>query len=502
MLEEKSLTERTLKRLRTLARGNHIDPQKIEIIESVEKVYTLTAQIKLNPTFDVKIRKDFGRPRTKNHKLLPSFAALQEEIEKQRESLNQKGDWLELALKELEKAKGHGWGHHGATLFWDKEKTLLTAHENCPTCRGSAQSPCPACQGLGVTHCIYCDGRGQETCPTCNGQGQDPSNPGNRCPQCNGNRFVPCRYCRATGRMPCEQCGGAGHLDCPDCQGTGFLSQEAQLKKCATISFHLGTTKDLPSGLLRLLQRIGEDNLPRHADITMAQANPETETASTVKLVAQIPYADIKIKIDGTPRMIAVFGQKAYLAGIPAFLDNSLKEARDLLLQAANGKGKIGKALETRVLQDALNLTLRGKIHPNELRRCYPIGLSATAAKEIMQNMGLALRSQTRKIRLVVAMSFLGAATLFFASLFFTSLFAKISAGWAPFTLLSVVFLLPFVTVGLCWFILINTTQWTLEQRFRSAKVGAKQPVGRVGYGTFAGIFVIYILMLIFSGIL
>ncbi len=502
MPNEMSLTEKTLKRLRTLARGNHIDLQKIEIIESVEKVYTLTAQVKLDPTFDVKIRKDFGRPKTKNHKLLPSFAALQEEIKKERESLDQKSDWLELALKELEKAKGHGWGHHGATLFWDKEKTLLTAHENCPTCRGSAQSPCPSCQGLGATHCIYCDGRGQETCPTCNGQGQDPSNPGNRCPQCDGSRFVPCRYCRATGRMPCEQCGGAGHLPCPDCQGTGFLSQEAQLKKCATLSFNLGSTKDLPSGLLRLLQRIGENNLPRHAEITMEQASAETGKPSTVNLTAHIPYADIKIKINDKPRMIAVFGQKAFLAGIPAFLDNSLKEARELLVNAAKGKGQIGKALEARALQDALNLTLRGKTHPNELRRCYPIGLSADAAREIMQNMGLALRSQTRKIRFIVATSFLGATTVFFASLFFTSLFAKMSLGWAPFTFLSVLVLLPFITVGLCWFILINTTQWALEQRFRSAKVGSKQPIGRVGYGTFAAIFVIYILMLLFAGVL
>ena len=503
MTKEQPLTQMALKRLKNLAKGNNIDPNKIEVIESTEQTYTIPAKLKLTPNIDVKVKKGIGRPKSKKGKLLPSFKALNQEIESEKKSIQDPSQWLNLALKELDSIKGHGWGHEGTTLFWDKQKTLLTAHENCPTCSGSGHSPCPTCQGLGTVHCIYCDGRKQEYCHLCQGRGKDLTNPKNNCSLCHGTRFIPCRYCRSLGRMTCGQCAGKGNLPCPDCRGTGFHAQQAQLKKCANLSFALSETRKIPSGLLRLMQRVGEDNLYRHAKITMTRSNTEKKKEpTTLLLTAHVPYADVKMRINGKGSMISVFGKNRRITGVPFFLDEAISESRKTLATVAQAKEKLNAALTTRVIQDALTLILQGKQHPNNLRRRYPIGLSANVAKEIMSHMNLSVRNLTRNARLILGSLYTVLANAFFAGIFFTSFFGNFVEGWNPALVYATLITIPFIAIGKCWFLLLYASRRILKSRFKKASIGPTQPVGRVGYIIFATNILLYGAILYFSGVI
>ncbi|MGE0109624.1 MAG: hypothetical protein AB7S81_07690, partial [Bdellovibrionales bacterium] len=347
------LTKTALAQLQKLAQGNLIDPNQIKLIETVEKTYVLPATIQLTPSVEVKTKQSVGRPKSKNHKLFPSFQELSKEIETQRASLQQGGEWVTAALEELKKTEGHGWGHDGSTLFWDKEKSLLAAHEACPSCHGTGQSPCPACQGVGTVHCYHCEGRQMEICPLCHGTGHDPAYPDRQCPQCLGEKQIFCRFCKATGRMPCEQCGGRGQLACPSCKGTGYFAKIAEVKKCASVTFRLGETTKIPSGLLRLLQRIGEANLHNHAKITMIPADEQNRKDSKIiNLTAHIPYADVKIKLGPKACIISVFGSKRRIAGVPHFLDVALEKPRTMLQAVARGHQYLDQALSARLMKE------------------------------------------------------------------------------------------------------------------------------------------------------
>ena len=499
MTEMQPLTQLAIARLKKLAEGNLIDPNKIELVESKETTYHLQATLRLTPSIEVQVKKRYGRPKNKNHRLLPSIEALTQEIEQQREDLQKSNKWLDAAYKELEKTPSHGWGQDGATLFWDKDKSILAAHDPCPTCNGTAQSPCHACQGIGTVHCYHCEGRFMELCPLCHGTGRDPAYPENKCPQCFGEKQIHCRFCNSTGRMPCEQCQGRGYQPCPDCKGTGYLSQLAQLKKCATIAFNLGQTQQIPSGLLRLIQRIGKDDLYKHADISMSRDDADP---LIIKLTAQIPYADIKLKLNDKACMISMFGKNNRMAGVPLFLDAALESTVALLKALAKGHGKIDPILKARMMHNALSLTLQGKKHPNELRRLYPVGLSAKIAKEIMTNMSLAVRNITRKTRIIVGSIFTLLAIGVFAGLFLTPLYAQMTTGWNPFLLYTVLALLPIITIGKCAVLLLYSSHHVLQKNFKKIKIGKTQPLGRAGYSLFAMIAASYLLILYFAGIL
>lgn len=503
MTEENPLTKTAITRLKKMAQGNNIALNKIELIETIEKTYQLQATIRLEPTIEVKTKKGFGRPKSKKHKLFGSIDELNKEIEKERTDLTETSAWIDMALKELNSTPGHGWGHQGATLFWDKDKTILTAHDACPTCHGTAQSPCPTCQGVGTVHCTYCEGRQMELCPLCHGAGEDPANPETQCYQCLGQKYIQCRHCHSTGRMPCPQCKGKGNTSCQECRGTGFHSQIAQVKKCATLSFQIGETRKIPSGLLRLMQRVGEDNLHRHAKITMISSSVEAgEDPTQIKLTAHVPYADVKTRLNGKACMFSVFGKNHRMAGVPLFLDAALEEQRTKLAAATKGQTTLNQAIHARLINDALLLILQSKQHPNNLRRLYPLGLSRKVAQEIMSNMDLVIRNMTRQTRLIAGSVFTLLATGFFAALFLTPLYTRITASWNPIVIKGILIVMPIGAMAKCIIVLLYTSRHILQNRFKKAKIGTAQPIGRVGYSFCAAIGLIYLLILYLAGII
>ena len=473
--------------------------EAVQLIDADEAVYILPGHAKLEPTFEPQTKIYAGSVTAKGARVLPSFAALHQEVDRLKSAFLDSTDWLPQALQELKTDPGHGWGQHGAHITLPAKNTLLAATENCPVCRGGARITCHQCQGEQRVVCSQCQGQRQENCFNCFGRGEDPANPQQPCPICHGTRLAPCRFCNATGELACPTCRGSGGTPCADCKGSGKISQEIAAEGQVRLEFNIGRGQDIPSGLLRALDRLEESKLPKgHADVVLIptdETDPKADKTN-LRLEASIPYADIHLRLNGKAVKIGAFGKRGVLFGVPAFLDQSLRPWLQPLEKAARGAETLEKALEARALRDALGLELNGKSAPDDLRRRYPLGLSQATARTIMLQMDQALRRMTLKARvLVAALSFVLSACAF-AALFLTPLHqtATESLPLASTALLD--FLLPVLALGLSWFSLNHATRWVLQKRYPEASLRLGQKIGKIGAGTMTGIVLAYLALL------
>ncbi len=487
------LAARALSRLRAYAKDNGIAPETIQVAQSHEEVYAAQGVIRLVPSFKVEISAGFGKIKRKNVQGFSSLAALREEIETRRQSFEKERSWLKEARAELEKTVGHGWGLDGAEVTWSDQVSHLYATESCIGCRGSGQIPCAECQSIGTVMCQNCEGRGQELCPHCLGRAFDPVNPEKKCPICEGTRFAPCRFCQGTGKILCPVCQGRRGTPCPDCQGTGFLNQEAKISVGATMSFSLGSTTNLPSGLLRTMDRLGVANLGKgHAEIALEKASAD-EDSHALRLTAKIPYAEIKMRFGKQEASVSVFGKKERLLGIPFFLDKASEEARAALKKAAAGAAPLEKALGLRLMNEALGLVLSGKKGTNELRRLYPVGLSGPAAEAIMKGLDQALKIATFRYRaLSGAAAFLGSC-LMFGLFFFSPLYGYLATNIHHGLLRVLEIFILLGAMGASWFFLGSSTRVALKRLFPNARISIAQNIGKTGYGFLGSLVVIYL---------
>ena len=501
------MTDQTIARLRGYGKGNGIKSEDIVLVETKEQVYALRGALTLTPHCDVKGKSSLGRIKGKGYRILSSFDELKTEVDTIKKDFEGAGEWTADAIKELENTTGHGWGLHGALLKWSDQKTLLSATENCPQCRGTALHPCTECQGIGSLPCHDCQSRGQEQCPQCAGHGHDPYNPNNKCPTCNGTGWALCRFCQGQMKKPCHICQGRGTSPCTACQGSGFLSQEVQISKGARMDFRLGSTSGLPSGLLRGVTRIGEDKLHKgHADITMKPRldeetkEPPKGVPLVIDLEAKIPYADIKLKIGATACVISSFGKQGKLSGLPAFLDEALAGARLHLDKAAKGREPLEMALSARAIKDAFGLVLSGKTHPNDLRRLYPVGLSGETAQEIMQNLGLYFRNSTARTRMIASFVYLVICAGGFAALCYSPLLPALTVTLGkPLTGLVKMLVLMTALAGY-WQTLRMAARSKISKQFNQAQISMAQTFGRTGYATLGVIVTLYFILLFLTG--
>lgn len=498
------LTQNTLAKITRLAQGNGIDLKSIEVIESKEETYTLEAQIRLTPLFDAQARSYAGPIKGKGAKAVAGFIALQQEVNSLKEKHNGSPEWVDEVVKELEKEPGYGWGHDNGKIVLPENQTTLAANEKCPACQAAGLITCAQCQGKGTVMCTYCYGRGEEPCTTCFGKGEDPAYPGQPCRVCRGTRMAPCRYCRNIstgpsglhpGLMLCPACNGKGGTPCPACQGKGSMTQEVKIETGATFKFQtLQSATPLPSGLLRMLDRLGMTSLPKgHADIERIEPEKgkEQEKDSTIHLKAKIPFAEIKMRLNGKPAIATAFGKKG-IVSMPPFLDESLKPFRDHLAQAAAGRNELDKALKARAINDALQLELSGRSTANDLRRLYPLGLSPGAAQEIMKNTGLALGQMTKRSRTSIAIVSLFLSAGVFAGFFLTPLGGQLEQDLPPKTFLLLKAFLPVILMGLSGYALSQATKLALQKRFPDLEIRLGQGIGKIGYSTLVAILALY----------
>jgi len=508
-----SLADQALSRLRKLADGNGIVPEKITLTKVEEDIYTIEGTLGLVPKNDVqKTRYPGGARGGKNRKILPDMAALQTEIQHIHEEM-QKGDkWIQDCIKELKTAPGEGWGLEGAHVTIADTSVILAASETCQACHGVRLLTCAQCNGQGSNICTHCGGAKIETCPMCNGSGHNPSQPDQLCAGCGGSRTAPCRFCHGSGQLVCPTCHGRKGVPCSVCKGTGQITEEVALTCGAETHFKI-SGQNLPSGLRRGLDRLGIANLVKgYADIETLPPQTEEEPRENVhdharnknfvvalSYRAKLPYADLRISFNGYKATINAFGKRCALLGVPSFLDDALEHWRVKLKQATRGEVVLDAALEGRAIHEALELELIGKGQIKELRKKYPVGMSQDVAKEILLNIRLALNRFTLRVRSLVAVICGVLATIIFSGIVLTPLHADLIGRSSKITTTLFDILLPVAVITASWFALSAAVRFTLQRRFRNLTISLNQKTGKTGYVMVIAITVLYFIIYVMA---
>jgi len=501
-----TLAERTLTRLRKVAAGNGLNPQDIAVFDTQEKTVTLHGKLEVSPMCEVESASYPGGIKSKNRKMVASFAALQSAVEKHKREFRESQDWVQSTVKEIKGHETQGWGLESAKVTLEEKSAVYAATEICPACAGRKTLVCEQCMGKGLVICTQCQGQGRELCYYCNGRGEDPQHPGFPCVTCNGTRYAPCRFCQASGFLPCPTCNGKRGTPCVSCQATGSTTQEVAII-CGAETHFVFQSEGLPSGLRRGLDRIGIKNLSQgHADITVTEPsaqeneNPDPKGQIPVLLfTATLPYAEMKMDLGGKKSIVSAVGKRCAITGVPNFLDHALKPWRDKLRMAAFGHTSLEEALGARALKEILSLSVAGHENEKDVRRLYPFGMSSEVIGTILHDMHLAVKKTTLKTRTIMALFCGAAASAIFYVYFFKGLEEKLMFGMNPNIAMGIDFGVLAAALAASWMILNFSTRLALQSRFPQMKYALKQKTGKTGLSMLGGISAMFVLILLLS---
>lgn len=405
-------TEKGLARLKELVRGNGIDPDKISIVSTDEETYTVHATMDLSPAWDVQeiSAKQAKSGFVKKLRTMNDVNTLK--------SASWPTRWLEEVHDELKGLPGKGWG-------LDQKRIALSAHS---TIYGVDEG-CRNCHGRGTVNCNHCHGRGFIICSKCYGAGKNPQNHHEDCKDCHGRREIPCPDCKE------------GQVACSICHRTGQITRYFSQKFYADSSFGWNGGSELPSELLRCIDRAGLAKLAGgHATIT--QGKP-TENSTRLKYNATLPFAQVKFGIDGQTFKALVLGNKSALLEMKPFFDP--------IVETHEKEGSLDKL---RLFADAQKLAAKQQ-KADALLHLYPAGLSKGTAQKIAVKARRSLYVATRRERWLslAALSLLSGLIIYaWFTYDWRSIFGRIPLPLAiwDFLLLPVLF---FVTARLAGFV-------------------------------------------------
>ena len=517
------MTDYALARLRKLADGNGLAPESIRLLGTDEKTYTLNGTMSFEPIVETTPAHYIGPVKGKDRQTVADPTALKSEVEKKSEEMRAKTDWFPAVMATLQEQDGHGWGQDDAKITPPAPTpTILAATSPCSQCRGQKVQTCPACQGQGVGGCPACHGNRYEVCPQCYGQGVNPSDHSQKCSFCsnyntviNAMTHVPCHACQGQGQAACPTCHGQRSIPCPACKGGGLITEEVTLTLIIRTHFQFSGI-ELPSGLLRGIDRIGVVNLPKgHTDISIIPPKPPTEKtaesstappdfyeeddpeakATPQKSVpdlsyeAQIPYAELRMDFNGRKARVSVFGKRRAMMGVPPFLDDALEDVLQRLREASKKRGDLAALMQTRIFYDALKLIVTGHGDAKSLRRIYPFGLSPKVTDEILRDLRGALARLTLAVRVMIGAASVILSVLLFGGAFLTPahgfLLALLPHGWAD--------LLPLIlalTGG--WSAQGLASRFVLAKHIPTLTIPLRAAPGRVGYAVSVGVFIAF----------
>ena len=513
------LADQALARLRKLADGNGLPPARIQLVGADEAVYEIGGLMRLTPAAEVQGGHYPGPPRGDGKQVLGSVSELRAELQRRREAFQSRADWIPLAIERLKEQPGQGWGLDDVRIDMPAPPAFWPRATIVPPARATACSTARNAKARGRWCARIARVSGTNIAPLARAAAPIPSSPISAAAPATARVSLPAASAVARVRLPCPTCHGQRGTACATCNGTGVITEEATLS-CA-VRTHFSLKADgLPSGLRRGLDRLGIAALANgHADIEAVKPPPTEEEIAQetmspspddyapppeekekppqpeVHYKARLPYADMRMDFAGKKALVAVFGKKGLLMGVPAFLDDALAPWREQLRAAVAG-GPLEPALEARAIRDALALQLDGKDQPADLRRLYPLGLTPTVAGEILADMRRALDRFTRQQRASVAAVAIMLAGILFGGLFLTPLYGRLAAGLAlPFEAVADGVLLAIV-LGFGWLALTLSTRLTLQRRFPELTIARMPKTGAPASVMFGGIILLYLAMI------
>ncbi|NDE90389.1 MAG: hypothetical protein EB059_04515 [Alphaproteobacteria bacterium] len=501
--EEQKLTREAFAKIKACAEGNGIDPSKIELLGSDETSLTVKAQMWL--TFDINQQSAVYPGPFKNVKNMPKGRyekiAAEKDLPAKIKELKTKADhggyWSKDAARQLNAEPGHGWGIEKADVVIDNLAYVVHFDVPCKACAGTATLPCETCRRTGSMPCTLCRETGFEVCGGCGGSGRNNSNPEQVCSICNGNRQVYCRECMGKRSITCYACRGQGKTKCASCDGKGMSTHEVSIAPIAKAEFHITDSADLPSGFRKAIARAGLKTLTKgHATISVQEMGTKPNGDPFIPYTAIMPYAEMRVKINGKAMRCALLGHKGVILDLPNFLDHALEATIAQFEEQAKQPDTLAKALKLRICREAFGLLQLKNADAKILRHLYPTGLSLEMAGRILNAMRSLVYSQTILARMIAA----GVSVLLFAAVDYALIASGVREALATHTkpILALIFDIAVCTGGyfLQDYLLRFVAARKLQRQLNNGEQPTMQSAGGVGIVASIAVIAIYIAML------
>lgn len=452
-------TQAALKKLRALCDGNGLEPDAIQLIGSEEQDLVVKAEMLLVPDVQ-RHNQAYAGPfrqskRTAGMQVqkITAKEQLEPQIKEWKEKFFGAGAWLKKAEAELKAQPGSGWGLESIDITLDDRSMLFYMQEHCKACSGHGTMRCEACNGSGYARCETCFATGEENCPGCNGTGLNQVYPDQHCATCNGARRIPCRMCHGTRQNPCVHCHARGTMPCSACQGKMSMTREELITPVLHGDFRILDSGDLPSPFRRVLSRLNNKGLARYARITMDAAQELEGQKASIAYTATVPYADMRVRIQGKAARATLLGEKPVILELPPFLDAALKPNIENLERDSKQKNALQRALAVRFLRETFESMQKNEPAEKALRHLYPAGVSPEMMQRAIKLVQHLIRAQTRNVRLMASAGTGFAGVVLFLLYCMSGLRSRLLVSVAPLAVFALDVLLLAATAATPFFV-------------------------------------------------
>jgi hypothetical protein len=501
------LSQKALKQIRALARGNGADTDAIQIREMDGEIIHCEAitHLELHP----EITTDQKNGRVQIGDVLGDTGAVQKAVQTHSVEATKSAEIRKLMVKMLLERPDKGFSSHAEYFDMPPLQKSYSCHQPCGACGGQGRTACGTCRGQRQEVCNSCRGRALVACNFCHGNGmrQDANGKQIACTHCRGTRQIPCHTCNKTGRIKCRQCKGAGNLGCNNCGGVGAFTQITHVNLQMKTLFEIDRSA-LPHPAVKAIENKGSDMIIRnHIRVSGEQVTRE-DGGLAIQYQVEFPYVFLLMSINGQPMKVELFGLKGKILKAPAFVETLIGTQVALLEQAARGNGAVQsniiKASKTRLLGEALSyvLTMPQKKAFLTLKKKYPIGVSNEGLKNIITTSKKALARLTASAR-YTGYAFAGLFNLMLSGAYFIGGLRDV---FLPLMGQNGAMVLDFALIPLGGFIGAMVTKFITQRplqkalghivkNFRQYKVGTLP-----NYGLSFGVFILVLLVAKFSG--
>lgn len=399
-----ALTQRALKNIRALTRGNGAEESAVQISKSDTDHIHCDAITHIELHYDLEEEKKAGQ--VQKGQVLSSPEELSKMIDDTLAQTIKNTDARKFMANQLLSRGDKGFAVHGEYFDLPNLNRDYSVHEACGGCGGQGQTGCDNCHGTREEVCHVCLGKGMAPCQHCYGTGMIDDGKGGKkpCHHCGGTRHVTCVLCQRRGRVVCRKCKGAGSIKCNQCKGLGVFTRITHLLVKMKTLFEIDRAV-LPHPAVKAIERQGTRMVERgHIELSAEQVKRE-DGGLAIQYHCNFPYIISLFAINGKPIKIEQFGFKGKIMKAPAFIETLTGTQIALLEQAARGDGavqsKIIKASKTRLIAESLGLVLRmrRKRAMIALKKKYPIGISNEGLKNLVNTSKKALDQLTKKAR-------------------------------------------------------------------------------------------------------
>lgn len=398
------LTQKALKQVRALARGNGPNPDAIQIQKTDGGIIKCEAITHLEIHPKVTQEQKVGQHQV--GRVLPNPEALTKAVKAQSTGAIKNTEVRKLMAELLLKRPDKGFAIHGEFFDLPTLNASYCLHRPCGTCNGAKRTTCRTCNGQRQETCYSCRGHGIIPCTFCHSTGfeKGPNGQQQQCTHCRGTRQMTCKLCQRRGKITCRQCQGNGAIGCNTCKSMGVFTDITHINLQMKTLFEIDRAA-LPHPAVKIIETKGGAMVQSKQIAVQGEQVKREDGGLAIQYDVEFPYATVILGINGRPLQMEIFGTRGRIVKLPAFLENMTGTVLALLEEAGKTKAgvqsKIIKASKTRIIGEALSFTLRMPRNKAllSLKKRYPIGITNDGLKHLIQASHQAIQNLTASAR-------------------------------------------------------------------------------------------------------